>query len=297
MGGVLPPAERRGSALVALYVAISLLLLAVGDRLPQASLRALGAQLFKPLDHVVLAADRLVSSWRENQRLHERVARLELENARLRRLSAENEALREELQLPGWHGHGFRAADVLALTGEPYPASATLAIGAERGVRVGDAVVTSDGLVGRIGEVADGSSRVVLLTDPNTAVACEVESTGVLGLLRFTPSPRPRLLLTSVPFADTVRVGQRVLTSGLSKRYPRGIPVGRVVRIELQKGALTQEVELESAARLTRLRFAFVIPGPFGERAAASSRTAGGGRPAPDRGATGAADTNRGGVP
>jgi rod shape-determining protein MreC len=286
MGGVLPPAERRSSALVALYVALSLLLLAIGDRLPQASLRAFGAALFAPLDHVVLAGDRLVSSWRENKRLHEKVATLELENTRLRTLATENEALREELSLPGWRAPTLRPAEVLALTGEPYPASATLAIGAAHGVRIGDAVVTSDGLVGRIGEVAGGSSRVVLLTDPNAAVACEVESTGVLGLLRFVPSPRPRLLLTSVPFADTIHLGQRVLTSGLSKRYPRGLPVGRVVRIALHPGGLTQEIELESAARLTRMRFAFVIPGPPRGRAAGGGTTAAGGAASTPRSAT-----------
>lgn len=262
MGGLLPSAERRSSALIALYVALSLLLLAVGEHLPQAALRGVGATMFAPLDRIVLAADRLAAAWRENQLLHMRVTALELENIRLRALEAENRALREPLGLPGYHGPALQPAEVLAFTGEPYPASATLSAGARQGVRAGDAVVTSDGLVGRIGEVYPGLSRVVLLTDPNASVACEVESTGVLGLLRFMPAPRPRLVLTLVPFADTVRVGQRVLTSDLSRRYPRRIPVGRVVRLGTATGGLTQEIEVEPAARLTRLRYVFVIPGP-----------------------------------
>jgi len=262
MGGLLPPSERRSSAVIALYVALSLLLLSVGDHLPQTALRGVGATLFAPLDRVVLAADRLAGAWRENQQLHMRVTALELENVRLRGLEAENRALREPLALPGYRGPALTPAEVLALTGEPYPASATLSMGARQGVHTGDAAVTSDGLVGRIGEVYSGMSRVVLLTDPNASVACAVESTGVLGLLRFVPSPRPRLVLTSVPFGDTVRVGQRVLTSGLSMRYPRGIPVGRVLRLGTAEGGLTQEIEIESAARLTRLRYVFVIPGP-----------------------------------
>jgi cell shape-determining protein MreC len=69
-------------------------------------------------------------------------------------------------------------------------------------------------------------------------------------------------VLTLVPFTDTVSVGQRVLTSDLSRRYPRRIPVGRVVRLGVAEGGLTQEIELEPAARLTRLRYVFVIPGP-----------------------------------
>ena len=262
MGGFLPPAERRSSALVALYVATSLLLLAAGERLPQATLRGIGAAVFAPLDRVIMAADRVTASVRENRELHLRVAGLELENAHLRGLAEENRTLRLQLDLPAYQGPTLRPAEVLALTGEPHAASATLSAGAEHGVHYGDAVVTSEGLVGRIGEVYPSHSRVVLLTDPNAAVACEVESTGVLGVLRFTAAPRPRLVLTLVPFADTVRVGQRILTSGLSRRYPRGIPVGQVVRLGTAEGGLTQEIEIAPAARLTRLRHAFVIPGP-----------------------------------
>jgi rod shape-determining protein MreC len=262
MGGFLPPAERRSSALVALYVALSMLLLAAGEHLPQAALRGVGAAVFAPLDRIVLAADRMAAGWRENRELHQRVTLLELENAHLRGLAVENRALREQLGLAGYLGPALGPAEVLAMTGEPHPAAATLSIGARQGVRTGDAVVTSGGLVGRIGEVYAGLSRVVLLTDPNASVSCEVESTGVLGIVRFFPAPHPRLVLTSVPFVDTVRVGQRVLTSGLSLRYPRGIPVGRVVRVGSTEGGLTQEVELAPAARLTRLRYAFVIPGP-----------------------------------
>jgi rod shape-determining protein MreC len=273
MGGFLPPAERRSSALVALYVATSLLLLATGERLPQSALRGVGAAVFAPLDRVVMAADRVFASWRENRELHQRVSALELENARLRGLAEENRQLRQELALPGYQALALHPAEVLALTGEPHPASALLSAGERHGVRTGDAVVTSDGLAGRIGEVYPTLSRVVLLTDPNAAVACEVESTGVLGVLRFSAAPNPRLVLTMVPFADTVRVGQRVLTSGLSRRYPRGIPVGHVVRLGTADRGLTQEIEIAPAARLTRMRYVFVIPGPVDPVAGKTART------------------------
>ena len=262
MGGFLPPAERRSAVLLGLYVTLSLLLLLVGDRIPQAGLRGTGAWLFAPFDRIVLSADRLSAAWRENERLHERITRLELEAARLRQAGVENLRLRDSLGLPGYRALQLRPVEVLALAGEPVPGAATLSAGASQGVKVGDAVVTSDGLVGRIGEVYPGLSRVILLYDPNSAVACEVESTGVQGVLRFYASPRPRLLLIGVPVADTVRVGQLVLTSGLSLRYPRGLPVGRVERFARDVSGLTQDIEIAPAARLSRLRHAYVVPGP-----------------------------------
>jgi rod shape-determining protein MreC len=262
VAGVLPPAERRGSVLVALYVSVSLLLLIVGERLPQSALRAFGATLFAPFDRVVAAMDRLATSWVENQDLHTRLAALELENATLRRLADENRRLRESLSLPGYRGPSLKPVEVLALVGEPIPAAATLSAGRKSGVRVGDVVVTSQGLVGHVSEVYGGTSRVALLTDPSVAVACEVESTGVLGIARFAVLPTPALTLTSVPFADTVAVGQRLLTSGYSRRYPRGIPVGRIARIGRDAEGLTQAITVEPAARLTRLRHVYLIAGP-----------------------------------
>jgi len=237
MGGVLPPAERRSSALVAVYVILSLLLLMVGERLPQASLRGIGAFMFAPFDRVVMVMDRVGAAWVENQELHERLTALSLENAVLRRSGEENRELREELGLPGYRNPTLRPVEILSLTGEPTPAAATLSAGSKAGLHLGDVVVTSAGLVGRISELYATQSRAALLSDPSVSVACEVESTGVLGVVRFTLSPRPALMLTSVPYADTVRVGQRVLTSGMSRRYPRGIAVGPAGNVYVVDGS------------------------------------------------------------
>jgi len=247
---------------VGLYAALSLLLLVAGERLPQEPLRGIGAFVFAPLDRLVLAADRASTAWRENQRLHERLAELEMENARLRDEGVENQRLREELALPPRHGVELKPVEVLALAGEPVPSAATLGAGRSQGVREGDVVVTHEGLVGRVGESYPTMSRVILITDVNSAVACEVESTGVLGVLHFFTAPKPRLMLTGVPLADTVRTGERVVTSGLSLRYPRGILVGTVSKVGKDPSGLVQDLEIEPAARLSRLRHGFVIPGP-----------------------------------
>lgn len=262
MPSILPPAERRSVVLVATYAALSLLLLVVGDHLPVAWMRGAGAFVFEPFDRFVLTGDRLFAAWRENGALHERLSRLELENQRLRASGAENRLLRARLSLPEWRGMALKPVEVLALSDDPTPTAATLSAGRDGGVNIGDALITSDGLVGRVTEVWAGASRAALLTDPNLAVACEIETTGVNGILRFTPAPQPRLLLTTVPLADTIKVGEAVMTSDLSLRFPRGIPVGRVVRIRRDASGLMQEVEVRPAAQLSRLRHAFVVPGP-----------------------------------
>jgi len=263
VASILPPAERRSVVLVTVYAALSLVLLVVGERIPAAGLRGAGATLFAPFDRVTGAADRLFNSWNENERLHERVARLEADNARLRLMAAENPHLREQLGLTAWRQLPLKPVEVLALAGgEPLPDAATLSAGKNDGVEVGDAVMTSDGLVGRITESWANLSRATLLTDPNQAIACEVETTGVNGIVRFVAAPRPRLILSAVAISDTVRVGERVVTSDLSLKFPRGIPVGTVTRVDHDATGLMQEIEITPAARMARLRHAFVAPGP-----------------------------------
>jgi len=262
MGGFLPPAERRSSVLVGVYAALSLFFLVAGERLPQETLRGVGAFVFAPFDRLVLATDRASAAWRENQRLHQRLTELELENVRLRDEGVENERLRRQLGLTTRHGVPLKPVEVLALAGEPMPSAATLGAGRDQGVREGDVVVTHEGLVGRVGESYPSLSRVILLTDPNAAVACEVESVGVQGILHYVTAPYPRLLLTGVALGDSVRVGQRVLTSGLSRRFPRALLVGRIARLGVDPSGLSQDIEIAPEARLSHLRHAFVIPAP-----------------------------------
>lgn len=278
MGGFLPPAQRHSGLTLAICTCISALLLLTGERLPTASLRGAGAFVFSPFDRLVLAADRLAAAWRENQALHLRIAALELENQQLRSGGQENARLRQILELPGVHGTTLRPVEILSLSGEALVTAATLSSGRRAGVQEGNAVVTIDGLLGRVSEVYPEMSRATLLTDPNVAVACEVESTGVLGVARYLTAPSPRLVLTNVPLGDTVKAGARVLTSGLSQHYPRGLLVGTVARIGRDPSGLTQDIEISPAARLSKVRHAFVVLTP-GTRTSAGATAAGGGSP------------------
>ena len=98
-------------------------------------------------------------------------------------------------------------------------------------------------------------------------VAAEVESTSVQGVVRFVTVPYPRLVLTSVPLGDSVGLGERVVTSGLSQHFPRGLLIGTVSRLGRDPSGLTQDIELDPAARLSRVRHAFVLHAAPGEAA------------------------------
>jgi len=147
---------------------------------------------------------------------------------------------------------------VAALTGTT---TAVLGAGNGAGLKVGQAVLSPEGLVGRITRVDAATSTAAILSDPNTPVACEVVGSGVRGVLKFRFGTDPGLYLTAVPLTDTVRIGDRIATAATSVLYPAGIPVGRVVRVGREESGLLSEIRIEPFAPLTRLREVLVATG------------------------------------
>lgn len=102
--------------------------------------------------------------------------------------------------------------------------------GRNEGVRPGMAVITSDGIAGKVEVVHGSTSMIVLISDPEAGVGVVLGRSGELGVLRGTgrPTCRVEYVGRDVP---VVR-GDSVFTSGLDGIFPRGLPVGRVVAVK-----------------------------------------------------------------
>ena len=100
--------------------------------------------------------------------------------------------------------------------------------GKEAGVKVGNPVMSEEGLVGRIIGVTTGASRVLLLTDVASRTPVMVDRTNARAILTGDGSGHPQLAY--LRGRDPVKVGDRVLTSGDGGVFPRGLPVGTAVR-------------------------------------------------------------------
>ena len=128
---------------------------------------------------------------------------------------------------------------------------ALLNVGRRVGVATGQAVVTGEGLAGRIAEVGENSSRVLFVTDVNSRLPVLVERTRERAILAGDNSPRLRLtLLQSIA---GVQNGYRIITSGHGGSFPVGIPVGEVV--ETSEGS----VRVRPFTDFSRLEFVRVV--------------------------------------
>ncbi len=143
-----------------------------------------------------------------------------------RRLEAENKALRKMLNFIPDAGVGFVSARVIADSGGTFAHSLILNAGYRDGVRKGQAVVTGNGLVGRVIGVGSRSARVLLITDLNSRIPVLIETSRTRAILSGDNSGRPRLV--RLPPGETVSPGDRVVTSGHGGVFPPGLPVGIV---------------------------------------------------------------------
>ncbi len=166
----------------------------------------------------------------ENARLREENARLRHWESVARRLGRENAALRALLNMVDDPKLSFVTARVVADSGGVFVRTVLINAGARDGLRRGQAVITGDGLVGRIVETGEHSARVLLLTDLNARVPVVVEQSRVPAILAGDNSDRPRL--SFIPVNATVSLGERIVTSGQGGMLPPGLPIGTVASIE-----------------------------------------------------------------
>ncbi|MCQ2428270.1 MAG: rod shape-determining protein MreC [Clostridia bacterium] len=146
----------------------------------------------------------------------------------------ENDFLREYLGLKAEHSDfEFQDASVIGRESTNYRTVYTLSKGSLHGVEKSMPVITADGLVGYVTEVGPTYCRAVSVTETATAVGAYVERSGVIGVVEGTYSLRFDGLCRMIyidPDSD-LRVGDKVLTSGIGSIYPRGLKIGEITDI------------------------------------------------------------------
>ena len=171
-------------------------------------------------------AEDLLRVREENTALRQDRTRLLQWQAIARKLEAENRALRAMLNFIPGPAVNFVTARVIADAGGAFAHSLVVNAGERDGVKKGSAVITGDGLIGRIAGLGDRSSRILLLTDLNSRIPVVIEKTRVRAIMAGNNSSRPKLIY--LPPGAAVAVGERVVTSGHGGAFPPGIPVGIV---------------------------------------------------------------------
>ncbi len=194
------------------------------------------APIMDALSRPAAAIDNAIVKGREMTRLHEENARLLAEAEKMRgwesaarRLEIENESLKTLLNWAPPPAASFVTARVIADTGGAFVHSMIVGAGERDNIKRGQAVMTGDGLAGRIAAVGNRSSRLLLLTDLNSRIPVMVERTRTRAILAGDNTSRLRMVYLSD--GGAVTAGDRVVTSGHGGVFPPGLPVGVVTSV------------------------------------------------------------------
>lgn len=209
----------------------------------------------------------------ENRRLRKELEYLQGQNSQLREAAAATERLTALLEFKAQALPTMIAAQVIGRDTGNWYRTIILNKGESDGIQPDMGVITSAGVVGRIVKTTAATSVVLLVTDPNNAIAGLIQRTRDEGIVEGTTQRAAHLKY--IPLLSSVRNGDRVVTSGLVGGFPRGLAIGTITRIDKEEGALFQSAELTPEVDANRVEEVLVIQSPYvpseGERIAGPS--------------------------
>lgn len=245
-----------------IYVGVSILLLVLSRAQPQliSTFRTQVVDSMVPLLNVIARPALFVQDGIET---FHNIAFLRAENVKLREenahmvewqnavvlLEKENKELRGLLNFKTEPRNTYISARVIADTGSAYARGLIITAGKIDGVREGMAAMTGDGLIGRVIEVGDWSSRVWLISDLNSRIPVTIAETGDRAILAGDNTPHPKLLYLARD--ASVFDGNHVMTSGHGGIFPPNLPIG--VLKETNRGAFSV-VPTADLGRITYVR-------------------------------------------
>jgi len=229
------------------------------------------SRALKPVRDLVNWFDETLEARGENEDL-------QAENAELRaEFTDAQEALGENEQLRGLHdldkslgrnpelaGYEPVTARVIARSPTVWFSTVQVDRGTSSKVEVNDAVVSPDGLVGRVSETTRGAAQVELITDPRSAVTAKVVPDGPSGVLEPQVGDPEDLLLDFVEDDESIVEGETLVTAGwstgrISSAYPPGLEIGRVTETELGEGESFLRVHVEPFTDLRGLEYVQIL--------------------------------------
>jgi rod shape-determining protein MreC len=194
----------------------------------------------------------------QNQELKEQVSRLQLEQASLLEDARQGQRLQSLLAFKEHYIYSTVPAQVIGTSGTDQSRLLYIDKGAKDGLRQDMAVITPDGIVGKLKDVFAHTSQVLVISDQTSGAGVLLESTRLRGVLRGNALGQPQII-NMLP-DERVKAGERVVTSGGDQIFPRGLPVGVVDRVTADTSNPPYvDIVIKPAANLGHLEEVLVI--------------------------------------
>lgn len=199
---------------------------------------------------------------RENEKLKNKITQLEEKVQKNNMYKIENERLRAMLDIKDTYKEfELVAANVTGKDSSTWFLSLTLDKGKDDGLEMADTVITSDGLVGHITDIGPHWARVTTILDSQSTVAVIVERTEDLATVDgdIDLASNGYCKMTYISKDSSITVGDVAKTSGLGGVYPKGVSVGKIIKIHPENKGVSQYAEIEPFVNFNHIYEVFVI--------------------------------------
>jgi rod shape-determining protein MreC len=177
-----------------------------------------------------------------------------LANARLNHMAAvsrQNERLKKLLDTRRQLGMNVQLARVIDIDMGAFSHRLMLNVGANQGIKVGQAVIDAHGIMGQVIQVLPDTCTVMLITDPDHAIPVTDTRTG-MRTVAYGSHASGQLSLPTIPVSADIKVGDSLVSSGLGGRFPPGFPVATVTHVEPQLSGMFLVARAKPTADLDR---------------------------------------------
>lgn len=198
----------------------------------------------------------LQNTSRENEALRRENDELKMQVTQLQSKATEADRLALLLNFRKSHQNiPMLGSRVIATSAGTASATIVLDRGSKDGIKKNMGVITPEGVVGKVVEVYDDTSEVLLLTDKDSGVGAMLGNSRIQSPVGGTGEPL--LAMKYVANDDVVNLGERVVTSGMDKIFPRDLPIGTIA--EIKSGNPFKNIRVRPSANLARLEEVIVL--------------------------------------
>lgn len=248
-------------AIVLLFIsAFVLMLLNKTETLIVEKTSSVATDMVSPLVDVLVVPARAVAGvydyfrelkevYKDNQALREENKKLLDLYDKTRVLEVENKLLSNLLNYVAPPEAKYITARVIAEEGDAFSHSLIAYTGGN--VKKGQVALSERGVIGRVDQVGQMYSKIILITDINSKIPVMVERTRVRGILSGDNTPQPKMVF--IPLDAELNVGDRIVTSGVAGVFPSGLPVGKIVSVE------KNNVKVKPFNNLDRLEYVRIV--------------------------------------
>jgi rod shape-determining protein MreC len=191
----------------------------------------------------------------QNRQLRQQIEHMRLEQVRMSEDAGQARRLQSLLGFREEFISQTMPAQVISTTGSEFSRGVFIDKGSRDGIKADMPVVTAEGIVGKVFRVYPTSSLVLEINDSSSGAGVILEKSRLQGILKG--SPTGQTFVANILADEKIEPGERILTSGGDRVYPKGMAVGTVSRVNPAGTFLN--VEVKPAAQLNRLEEVLVI--------------------------------------